>query len=229
MNQQVLDYGHRRLRPSIFRVAIFLVLAALAAVAWKYAGIIGHRVSILSWQRQCLNFHRLDSEVLCEDIGDPFSSKPRPEKSTWAAELPFWDSFRPFISAGNSSSTDPLGGFSSSCRSPVFLHSRKTPRGTIRLVVVEFGEKILFGKAQRGLQGRVIELATITHNARYLSENDLTLCNNFESDDLVIFGGVADAKDHATFTIRYTKNGRAFSVKGALSDDDQLVWHVSSE
>jgi hypothetical protein len=213
----------RRLR----RVLRICLVITVALVAWKWGWVTWNKTVLLYHQHQCLSYSAPADQVVFDTdpgrvakmasdpnyvLGGGMANRRRPAD---------WDSLVssgfPSITRLNRASNNPV----------LFMHERKSPNGTVRLVVVErtagLSEPAYFILGF-DVDGLAIEPGTITRPPHWLPfawDIDV-LSNPGPHRDIRIYAGQVDPADASHFTIRYESGGQTNIADGTLGDDGEV-------
>lgn len=216
---------HRRRR--FRRAGRVVVLIGLVAAGWRWGPPAWRHVRLLYWQRQCLAYTTPADQVVYDEnpvraatllkreeyVHHPASAPGRlvamaREPRCWAEAIRL---------APNS---NLLPGTAGGC--PVFfLHERRSPDGTRRLVIVGGvpGSDIPFLRLIRpaGLLRQPSVCDRVFH-----FDLDVELSCDVPPPEFRVFAGQADPADPSHFTIRGEMGGTLVSFDGWLKDGDRV-------
>lgn len=108
-------------------------------------------------------------------------------------------------------------------QSVLYAHARRSPRGHVRLIMIEFCP------ARGGwFRANLIEPGTRTSAAQELLKTSTLLVRRTSQDDLLeILAGQSDPLDGSHFTIPCRFKGHAYLIDGFLRDDDRVLLQPS--
>ena len=172
---------------------------------------IFEHAKVLYWQRACSTYTFAPDAIVASSKG--------PGGMTAAPVPACWTSYE--ASAGNVAAlgTPPTArGFTEAL---VFLHRRRSPGGTERVVAVR-GLPLYLTSASvlQALQPVTVEQAELWPLTSRPTLHEAEFPGGFPVEaDVQIFGGQPDPADPSRFTIRYTVNGSPGMIDGRLADD----------
>lgn len=193
------------------RAVIASTLLVLLALGWVQIPRVWHRAKILYWQREWMSFQMPPTRVVLE----PDAAKA---KALWTAGSNYVT--RP---PGGVYYVPPLAGSMGEC---VFLHGRRRPDGTLRLIKVSE-----WYDAQRpNLVAAVIRPATFFNSSLDAFGHGTSYPPGPAGERPRLYAGQPDPNDPSRFTIKYEYSDRSGSIRGALRDDDSVVFdHAEDE
>ena len=212
----------RRLR----RALGICLLITVALVGWKWGLLAWNRALVVYHQHQCLSYTAPADQVVFDT--DPGRIAKLASDSNYIVaggmasrrRLTNWDSYLARFRS--------LMGLARPANNPIlFMHERKSPNGTVRLVVVErtagLSEPAYFILGF-DVDGLAIEPGTITrppHWQPFGWDIDV-IYNPGPHRDIRIYAGQVDPADASHFTIRYESGGKTNIADGNLGDDGEV-------
>jgi hypothetical protein len=223
MTTLVLAYDARRKRPlQRFWPALVAgaLLAAMGTVGYAFRDEIYFRYDVLREQARCAAYTRPPTDVVAE-------LDRRCDRPMFAVAICGVGPSNPFAWLGN-----PLMGKNET----VFLHERRRPDGTRRIVAIErcvlndFDETLhftcrVFQRAGIVSGPREFPAVRVVVGGVFLANGPADTLKVFAAQPDV-FAAQPDARDASHFTIAYERNGERGTIDGWLTNDDKIRLHV---
>jgi hypothetical protein len=220
-----------RRRKRVRRAMLLVVLVGVVLAAWRWWPAARDQVTLLYWQRRCLNFEFPPDVVLYERDPTKAAALLRQTDPEYVP-LPYYPHNGPMVThavyqprALREFATRSAAGSSPGDRSIVFCHERRTPAGERRLVIVYAKPWSDFGPLW---EWELYEPAGALGRAKLLGSGGdgnthRGLGGGFGPSEHV-GAGQPDAADPTHFTFPALFNGRATAVyDGRVTDQDRVV------
>jgi hypothetical protein len=232
-----LDYAprpplvQRRKFRRIIWILCFLFLFAAAAL---YAPQTWHRIQLLYWQRQCMNYTAPHDQIVFDNDPTHTIKFQTLSPSAWKPPVPAMHSppaWQRFCSLYFPSGLKSSGS--------AFLHLRQNSRGEKRLVAVNISlanipHSMIEWNSHVIKPGSIWETPQESplRTAGILCSSWVTVFGYHDNKDsstlilpfhVTVFAGIPDSNDPSHFTFYYDTNNERKIIDGYLRDDDDVL------